>query len=35
MKAIYLVLCVNLVIWTGIFSYLLYIDNKLKRIEKQ
>lgn len=35
MKPIYIVLLVNLLVWTGIFSYLLYLENKLKRIEKQ
>ena len=32
---LYIVLCVNLVIWVGIFSYLLKLENTLKRIEKQ
>jgi len=29
------VLAVNLVIWTGIFLYLLHLDGKLRRLEKQ
>ena len=35
LKPIYTVMVVNLVIWAGIFIYLLAIDNKLKRIEKK
>jgi CcmD family protein len=29
------VLGVNLVIWTGIFLYLLHLDRKLRKLEKQ
>jgi CcmD family protein len=28
------VMAVNLVIWTGIFLYLLYLGKKLKDVEK-
>lgn len=35
MDPIYIVLIVNIVIWAGIFLYLIGIENKLKRIEKK
>ena len=35
MNANFIVMIVVLVIWIGIFLYLLGLDNKLKRIEKK
>lgn len=35
MEPIYIVMIVNLVVWAGIFLYLVSIENKLKRIEKK
>ena len=35
MKPIYIVLSVNLLIWAGIFSYLLHLESRLRRLEKQ
>ena len=35
MKPIYTVMVVNLLVWTGIFIYLLMLDGRLRRIEKQ
>ena len=35
MKDIYVVLIVNLVVWAGIFLYLMSIERKLKRMEKE
>ena len=32
-NAIYVVLIIVLMIWTGLFSYLLKIDRQLKKIE--
>jgi CcmD family protein len=31
----YVVLIITLVIWTGIFLYMLSIDKKLKKLEKE
>ena len=35
MNEIYVVLTVNLIVWVGVFVYLLSIERRLKRIEKQ
>jgi CcmD family protein len=32
---IYIVLIVTLIVWGGIFFYLMYLDNKLKSIKKK
>jgi len=32
---IYIVLIVTLIVWGGIFFYLLYLDSKLKSIKKK
>lgn len=34
MQDIYIVMAVNLVVWIGIFVYLLNLEKKLKRMEK-
>lgn len=31
----YVVLIITLVIWTGIFLYMLSIDKKIKKLEKE
>lgn len=31
----YVVLIITLIIWTGIFLYMLSIDKKLKKLEKE
>ncbi len=35
MSDIYVVLIVCLIIWGGIFSYLMYIDKQLKKIKQK
>jgi CcmD family protein len=32
---IYIVMYVTLIIWLGVFFYLLYMDRKLKQIDKK
>jgi len=34
-NSIYIVLFIVLVVWTGIFSYLVTIDKKVKLVEKE
>ncbi|MCF6270550.1 MAG: CcmD family protein [Melioribacteraceae bacterium] len=34
-NAIYIVLIITLIIWTGIFLFLLSTDKRLKEIEKE
>ena len=34
-NSIYIVLIITLIIWTGIFLFLLATDNRLKEIEKE
>jgi CcmD family protein len=31
----YVVLIITLIIWTGIFLYMLSIDKKIKKLEKE
>lgn len=33
-NSLYIVLSIVLIIWTGIFSYLLRLDGKINRLEK-
>ena len=35
MQPIYVVLIINLMIWTGIFSYLLMTDKKIETLQKK
>lgn len=35
MNANYVVMAVTLIIWVGIFVYLVMIDRKIKRLEEQ
>ncbi len=35
MNAMYVVLLITLIIWTGIFVYIFRIDRKLSRMEKE
>jgi CcmD family protein len=35
LNAMYVVLFITLIIWTGIFLYLFKIDRKISRIEKE
>ncbi len=35
MQPIYVVLIINIIIWTGIFSYLLTTDKKIKTLKKK
>ncbi|HEY5125029.1 MAG TPA: CcmD family protein [Ignavibacteria bacterium] len=35
LNAMYVVLLITLIIWTGIFLYLFKIDRKISRIEKE
>lgn len=35
MQPIYVVLVINLIIWTGIFSYLLITDKKIEGLKKK
>jgi len=35
MDANYVVMAVTLVIWIGIFLYLVSLDNKVKKLEKR
>ena len=34
-NAIYIVMIIVLIVWTGIFSYLLSLDKRIKNIEKE
>jgi len=34
-NAIYIVMIIVLIVWTGIFSYLFSLDKRLKKIEKE
>jgi len=34
-NSLYIVLFVVLIIWSGIFLYILSLDNKIKKIEKK
>jgi CcmD family protein len=34
-QSIYIVLCVVLAVWTGVYFYISRLDNKLSRLEKQ
>lgn len=34
-NALYIVLIIVLLVWTGIFGYLLSIDKRLKQIEQE
>jgi len=34
-NAIYIVMIIVLIVWTGIFLYLLNLDKRLKNIEKE
>ncbi len=34
-NAIYIVLIIVLIVWTGIFSYLLSLDKRLKKLEEE
>jgi len=34
-NAIYIVMIIVLIVWTGIFMYLLNLDKRLKNIEKE
>ena len=35
MEPIYLVMIIILVIWTGIFSYMLHLDKEVKKISQK
>ncbi len=35
MQPVYVVLIINLIIWTGIFSYLFLTDKKIKVLKKK
>ncbi len=35
LNAMYVVLLITLIIWTGIFIYIFRIDRKLTRLEKE
>lgn len=34
-NAIYIVMIIVLIVWTGIFLYLLNLDKRMKRFEKE
>ncbi len=34
-NAIYIVLIIVLIVWTGIFLYLLNLDKRIKNVEKE
>ena len=34
-NAIYIVMIIVLIVWAGIFSYMLSLDKKIKKIEKE
>lgn len=34
-NAIYIVMIIVLIVWSGIFSYLFILDKRIKKIEKE
>ncbi|GEM_PF-1722259 len=35
MSPIYVILIINIIVWTGIFFYLLRTDNEIKKLRKR
>ena len=35
MSPIYVVLIINLIVWTGIFSYIVFLNRQVNRLKKE
>jgi len=35
MSPIYVVLVINLIVWTGIFSYILYLNKQVSQLKRE
>jgi CcmD family protein len=35
MSPIYVVLIINLIVWTGIFGYILYLNRQISQLKKE
>lgn len=35
MNPIYVVLIINLIVWTGIFGYIVYLNKEVVRLKKE
>ncbi|MGD9899800.1 MAG: CcmD family protein [Calditrichaceae bacterium] len=35
MEPIYVVLIINMIVWTGVFGYIVYLNSQVKKLKKR